>query len=409
MSDNLPAQLGTVKTVRDILDTGLPTIEEALPKGMDPTRFIRVVLTVLESNPKLLLCTKSSFFLAVLQCAELGLEPHLSQAYIIPYNNKRKVGERWVRVVEAQFQIGFRGLKELALRSGRYGHIEAQPVWQEDFFKYELGLDPKLVHVPNLDADPGELRNVYSIAWPSAIGARPVFEVMSKRQVDHIRSKSKAEDSPWVTDFSEMARKTVFKRLSKWLELTPEMSRIVERDNRADVGLLPMSASTLLTERAGLDETLRQIGGEALTEIEAPEGDRPANRALEAVSGATAAPDVPLEGDARVEALEAEKARQRALLEEATSSSDDQLPLATVPGQSWASWVGTLPNLVDLDTVLRKLTVPATILEMYSRDTRKTVRDTYISRLTHLLDAIQALELIDGIDSDRVPEGEGTE
>jgi len=415
---NLPAQLGTLKTVKGILDTGLPTIEEALPKGMDPTRFIRVVLTVLESNPKLLLCTRSSFFLAVLQCAELGLEPHLAQAYILPYRNKRNVGGKWVPIHEAQFQIGFRGLKELALRSGRYGNIEAQPVWEKDRFEYELGLNPRLVHVPFLDGDPGELRWAYSIAWPSSLASNPTFEVMSRTQLDHIRSKSKAkDDGPWVTDLAEMCRKSVFKRHAKWLELTPEMARVIERDNLADVGKVGMSASSLLTERTGLDETLREIGGEPLTEIEAPRPEpTTAPQALEAVKGASGGETPPPEEPPADADVEAERERQKALLEEAAGAEEEEekapppapsprppenpefaVRVTEVPGCDYPVWVGDLPVLANLNTILRKITVPATILDMYSRDTRKHVRPNYETRLGRLIGQEKAAELLDGV------------
>ena len=245
-------RLGSVKIVAGLLEEGLPQLAQALPSHVDPERFVKVVLTVVHQNPKLLLCTRGSFFLAALQCAELGLEPHLGQAYIIPYRNKR--GKDWVH--EATFQTGYRGLQILAMRSGRYERLEARVVREGDEFHYQFGLNPDLTHVPALTVEKQPLTHVYSIAWPKDVDQRPGFEPMSREQVEAIRMKSKAkDDGPWVTDFDEMARKTVFNRHAKWLDLSPEVREVIERDNLADTGgLLTTAASVLLRKASSMKE-----------------------------------------------------------------------------------------------------------------------------------------------------------
>ena len=245
-------RLGSVQNVATLLEGGLPQLAQALPSHVDAERFVKVVLTVVHQTPKLLLCTRGSFFLAALQCAELGLEPHLGQAYIIPYRNKRD--GQWVH--EATFQTGYRGLQILAMRSGRYERLEARVVREGDEFHYQFGLNPDLTHVPALTVEKQPLTHVYSIAWPKDVDQRPGFEPMSREQVEAIRQKSKAkDDGPWVTDFDEMARKTVFNRHAKWLDLSPEVREVIERDQLADTGgLLTTAASVLLRKASSMKE-----------------------------------------------------------------------------------------------------------------------------------------------------------
>ena len=117
-------------------------IAKALPSVMTPERFSRIAMTAVTKSPTLGRCTPGSFMGALLTAAQLGLEPNtpLGQAYLIPYKNKG--------VLECQFQLGYRGLIGLAHRSGELRSIEAHIVYENDEFEYELGLEPKLKHVP---------------------------------------------------------------------------------------------------------------------------------------------------------------------------------------------------------------------------------------------------------------------
>ena len=85
-----------------------------------------------------------SFLGALMNAAQLGLEPNtpLGQAYLIPYRNKGKL--------ECQFQIGYKGLIDMVYRNENIQTVQAQCVYENDDFQYELGLDPKLVHKPAL-------------------------------------------------------------------------------------------------------------------------------------------------------------------------------------------------------------------------------------------------------------------
>lgn len=200
-------------------------IAKALPSVMTPERFTRIAMTAVTQNPTLGRCTPGSFIGALLTAAQLGLEPNtpLGQAYLIPFKNKG--------VLEAQFQLGYRGLIELAHRSGELKNIEAHIVYENDEFEYELGLDPKLKHIP-------AMKNRGGIAWVYAIyklnSGGFGFEVMSFEDVEaHKKKYSKAANagfSPWKTSWEEMAKKTVIKRVLKYAPLKTDFVRAVTDD-----------------------------------------------------------------------------------------------------------------------------------------------------------------------------------
>lgn len=200
-------------------------IARALPKHMTADRMARIVTTEIRKIPKLLSCDVKSLFGAVIQCSQLGLEPGsgLGHAYLIPYGK------------ECQLIIGYRGMIDLARRSGQMVSLMGEAVYAKDKFEYELGLEPKLKHVPSIDADRGELIYVYAVAVLTGGGRQ--FVVMSRGDVERIRRRSKAKDSgPWVTDYDAMAIKTAIRRLFKYLPVSVELQRAVIVDEAGDIG-----------------------------------------------------------------------------------------------------------------------------------------------------------------------------
>ena len=205
----------------------------ALPKAMTPERLVRIVTTECRKTPALLNCNPESFLGAVLQCAQLGLEPGgaLGHCYLLPFGNgKAKDGRP-----NAQLIIGYRGMIDLARRSGQIVSICAYTVLEKDRFEWRLGLDPDIQHVPSPEADRGKMTYVYAVAKLKGGGVQ--FEVMSRAEVEKVRKQSKAGSSgPWVTHFDEMAKKTVIRRLFKYLPVSIEAARAVEVDERSDRG-----------------------------------------------------------------------------------------------------------------------------------------------------------------------------
>lgn len=213
------------KTMQAYIKAMEPAIKKALPSVITPERFTRMVLSALSATPKLAECSPQSFLAAMMTAAQLGVEPNtaLGQAYLLPYRNHGNM--------ECQFQLGYKGLIDLACRSGEVSVIQAHTVYENDVFEYELGMDPKLRHVP-AKADRGEAVAYYAMFKTKDGGYG--FEVMSVDDVQrHAQRYSKSYgsgSSPWRSNFDEMAKKTVLKRALKYAPLKSDFVRGVAQD-----------------------------------------------------------------------------------------------------------------------------------------------------------------------------------
>lgn len=211
------------KTMQSYIKAMEGEIAKALPSVITPERFTRMVLSAISVNPKLSQCTPQSFLGAMMTAAQLGVEPNtaLGQAYLIPYNNHG--------TMEAQFQLGYKGLIDLAYRSGDVSIIQAHVVYANDEFTYELGLDPMLKHKP-AKSDRGEPVAYYAMFKTKDGGYG--FEVMSMEDVQaHAKRYSKSyNNGPWKTNFDEMAKKTVLKKVLKYAPLKSDFVRGVAQD-----------------------------------------------------------------------------------------------------------------------------------------------------------------------------------
>ena len=221
----MSAEKAEKKTMQAYIKAMEPAIKKALPSVITPERFTRMVLSALSSTPKLAECSPQSFLAAMMTAAQLGVEPNtaLGQAYLLPYRNHGNM--------ECQFQLGYKGLIDLAYRSGEVSVIQAHTVYENDVFEYELGMDPKLRHVP-AKADRGEAVAYYAMFKTKDGGYG--FEVMSVDDVQrHAQRYSKSYgsgSSPWRSNFDEMAKKTVLKRALKYAPLKSDFVRGVAQD-----------------------------------------------------------------------------------------------------------------------------------------------------------------------------------
>ena len=212
-------------SIADLIKAMEPEIKKALPEVITPERFTRMALSALNTTPKLRECTQMSFLAALMNAAQLGLEPNtpLGQAYLIPYNNKG--------VMECQFQIGYKGLIDLSYRNPQMQIISAQAVYENDDFSYELGLNPKLEHRPTL-GERGEVRLFYGFF--KLVNGGFGFEVMSKTAMDeYAKEYSKAFDSsfsPWKSNYIGMAKKTVIKQALKYAPLKTDFRKALSND-----------------------------------------------------------------------------------------------------------------------------------------------------------------------------------
>lgn len=204
------------KAVLDLIYQQKKAIDIALPKHMDAERFTRIVITEVRRNPALLRCNPLSLLGSMMLSAQLGLElGPLGHAYLVPFGN------------EVTFIVGYKGMIDLARRSGQLSTIVARAVHEKDQFSYRYGLDEDLTHVP-AEGDAGPLTHVYAIAKFKDGGV--TFVVLSKAEVDSFMARSpsaKAKTSPWKSDYEAMAKKTAIRRLFPFLPVTPELAQVI--------------------------------------------------------------------------------------------------------------------------------------------------------------------------------------
>lgn len=193
----------------------------ALPRHCTPERFIRVACNALLRTPKLMECSQTSLMKALLDLSTFGLEADGRRAHLVPFKQ------------DVQLIIDYKGLAELVRRSGDVSYIHADVVGENDEFVYQFGTGAKLVHKPKLNGR-GNIFAAYSFVRLK--DGSEDFDVMGLDDIALIMKRSAAvkankTDSPWFTDWNEMAKKTVFRRHSKWLPLSPEVRTAVEYDD----------------------------------------------------------------------------------------------------------------------------------------------------------------------------------
>lgn len=240
-------------TIKDLLERSKSSIAAVLPKHLTPERLLKVALSATARTPALLACTPHSILLAVMQAAELGLEVGglLGEAYFVPFKN------------QVQLIVGYRGLIKLARNSGQLRTIEARVVHANDVFEIEFGLENKLVHRPCLTGDPGETVCVYAIARYKDDAYQ--VEVMTRSEVDAIRGRSQASASgPWVTDYDEMAKKTVLRRLLKTGPLSPEVARALEHEVAVEQNQASPVIDVSIIEALNPEESSKVDRGDAM-------------------------------------------------------------------------------------------------------------------------------------------------
>jgi recombination protein RecT len=204
-------------------------VARALPKHLNPDNMLRVALTAFRMNPKLEECQPASVFAAVVQASQLGLRPNmLGECYLIPYKD------------QCTLQIGYQGLLELVRRSGLVDSIGCYIVHERDTYEVNFGTEPGITHRPYLDGDRGPAKFGYAVAKLKGGGTH--VEVMSIAEINEIRDRSQnvrnakkyGKPTPWDTDYEEMARKTLARRICKWLPKSNELAQALTLSDAAD-------------------------------------------------------------------------------------------------------------------------------------------------------------------------------
>lgn len=220
------------QSLKAFFEKNKAAIMSVAAKHVTPDRLMRIALSLTSRDAKLLACTPLTLLRSVVECAALGLEPGatLGEAYLVPYNN------------DATLIVGYKGLIKLARQSGEIKSIRARVVYADDEFQVEYGLKERITHVPVLGSEERRDEDIIAVyAVAELRDGDPQFEVMTRAQVDAIRKRSKSGNSgPWVTDFAEMAKKTVIRRLAKVMPLSAEKSaayhKALAHENAVEAG-----------------------------------------------------------------------------------------------------------------------------------------------------------------------------
>jgi phage RecT family recombinase len=202
--------------------------------GLEKKHFEKEVsfaLQLIHGNKRLADCTQESFLKAVLNIANVGLtlNPVSKYAYLVPrYNNVKRVNE-------ACLEPSYVGLVKLLTDSGSIKNITATLIYDNDQFEVIYGMYPNIVHKPVFGGERGNIKGVYAVA--TLHDGSKQFEVMTTEEVHEIRSRSeswrayeakKISTCVWVDDEGEMFRKTVIKRIYKYLPKTERMQKVQE-------------------------------------------------------------------------------------------------------------------------------------------------------------------------------------
>lgn len=272
------AQAGSA-TVKKFFEANKGTLLALLPKHFDAERMLKLALGALRTTPKLANASNSSLLGAVVTCAQLGLEPNtpLGHAYLLPFDKREKRNGEWVTVeTQVTIIIGYKGMLDLARRSGQIVSIAAHEVCEGDDFRFAYGLEEELVHRPAMK-DRGAVIGFYSVA--KLVGGGHCFEFMSTDEVNHIRDKAAEKNrakkdgngrpmitGPWADNYVEMGRKTALRRLFKYLPISIENLAFADAiDGNAVATAAPLEEVVFDLSQDGAnpidqqDEDLRQL------------------------------------------------------------------------------------------------------------------------------------------------------
>ena len=202
-------------------------LSAALPKYYSADQFAVVVRTQINRNPKLGECDPTSLIASMLQAAQMGIVPNGRDGHLIPRWNKKANDGRGA--MECTFQPDYKGLVGLVRKNENVSDVYAEPVFDNDEFRITKGLHRDIVHEVDIRKDRGEFVGVYAVIANKDGSAS--WDFMSKSEVEAIRARSQSPNfGPWVTDYVEMAKKTVLKRLLKLADISQEVSDRIAAD-----------------------------------------------------------------------------------------------------------------------------------------------------------------------------------
>lgn len=249
--------------IGDFLQSFAPQLQKVLPKHLTPERIIQMVASTVHRNPAIARCSIPSLLGAVMQASLLGFQPidSLGYCYLVPYGK------------DVQFQIGYKGMIDLARRSGKIQSVYAEVVREGDEFDCQLGLERTLTHRPAFDSGK-PVSHAYAVCHYSDGGYS--FVVLSRADIERLRMRSpmqKAQPSgAWATDYEAMAKAKALKQLAKYMPLSVDEQATLQTDEHvltldhfAEGGVLKAEEleelDTLEADAEEIDPTTGEVKG----------------------------------------------------------------------------------------------------------------------------------------------------
>ena len=273
--------IAKARTVETMLRDQAPKFTQALAGQVDVDRLVRVCASQIATTPRLAECSIPSLVTSIIQAGKLGLEPGLlGQCYLVPYG---KV---------CTLIVGYRGLIDLARRSGEIAKIEAHIVHEHDVFVLQRGTDERLLHEPPVWGERGDIVGAYALAV--LVDGTRQWETMTADQINAIRDssqgyryaeKSGKRDSAWHVHWGEMARKTVVRRLVKYLPMSVESMRAINDDDRRSFNLGTIDVTQAPREEAPVTITATELNRSPAESAEIAARQWLAGAVLELVEG----------------------------------------------------------------------------------------------------------------------------
>jgi len=225
----------------------MPEIARALPAHIPSEKFQRVFEMAVMRDPNILKCNPRSVLESVQKCAADGLVLDGREAALVIFKDR------------ASYIPMVGGLLKRARNSGEIASLHAALVYQgevdQGLFKIQFGTNPEIVHQPLIVGDRGQVVGVYSVARLK--DGSVSIEFMRRDEVDAIRKRSRSSgNGPWVTDWNEMAKKTVLRRHTKTLPMDSDAARAFQRiDELYDLAPPPGATKVRGGARAALQQS----------------------------------------------------------------------------------------------------------------------------------------------------------
>lgn len=236
--------------------------------GAKAPQFMASITNAVANSTYLQNCEPQSIMSAAFIAASLDLpiDPNLGRAWIIPYGSK------------AQFQIGYKGFVELAIRTGKYRDMNAVEVYADEILEYNPILG-KLRFVDDFSKctqrEKGETDKIvgYYAYYELLTGFSKGLYMTKAQVINHANRysmayKKKKQDSPWFTNFDDMAKKTVLKMLlSKWAMLSIEMQKAITEDQKVFDMYGNGEYADNMIETTATDELAEQVVEEIVEQV----------------------------------------------------------------------------------------------------------------------------------------------